>query len=230
MIPENPEEEVCLGAARIPKDDGVLSLHQRGASFTLRVRDTELMNSAVHDSEDALATLGCAKLAGHPNPSVLIGGLGMGYTLAAALRTLGPGARVVVAELMPAVVEWNRGPLANLAGRPLDDARVAVRLQDIAHSLQAARREFDGILLDVDNGPEGLTRDSNNWLYSEEGLTAAYGALRPHGTLAVWSATPEKSFTMRLRKIGFTVEEVRVPARAGSGAERHAIWVADCGA
>lgn len=220
------EEEDCLGGARIPGDGGVLSLYKRGDEFTLRVRDTELMTSRAHESEDALAKLVCARLARIPGPTVLIGGLGMGYTLGAALKELGPQAKVIVAELIPAVIEWNRGPLAHLAGNPLDDERVTVRLGDVAASLQTELEEFDGILMDVDNGPKGLTRDSNDWLYSEEGLAAAYSALRPDGTLAVWSSTPERSFAMRLRKAGFEVEEVRVPSRAGDPGERHTIWLA----
>lgn len=220
------EEEDCLGSARIPGDGGVLSLHKRGDEFTLRVRDTELMTSRAHESEDALAELACAKLARIPGPAVLIGGLGMGYTLGAALKALGPRAKVIVAELMPAVVAWNRGPLAHLAGRPLDDGRVTVRLGDVAASLQTEGEEFDGVLLDVDNGPKGLTRGSNDWLYGEEGLAAACSALRPGGALAVWSSTQEKSFAMRLRKTGFEVEEVRVPSGAGDPGQRRTIWLA----
>ncbi|MFI5361058.1 MAG: hypothetical protein ACHQ49_03725 [Elusimicrobiota bacterium] len=213
-----------LGGVRVPGDGGTLSLHKRGEEFTLRVHDTELMSSGLHESEDALARLACAKLARVPEPVVLIGGLGMGYTLAAALKGVGPAARIIVAELVPDVVEWNRGPLAHLAGNPLADPRVSVRVQDIALSLQTELQAFDAVLLDVDNGPEGLTRDSNNWLYSSDGLTAAYTALRPGGVLAVWSSTPDKTFTMRLRKMGFEVEEVRVDSSAHD--DRHTIWLA----
>jgi spermidine synthase len=217
-------EKNALASVRVPGNGGMLSLHKRGAEFTLRVHDTELMSSGVHESEDALAQLVCRRLARLPEPVVLIGGLGMGFTLAAALKECGPKAKVIVAELIPAVVEWNRGPLAHLAGNPLADPRVSVRVQDIALSLQTELQEFDGILLDVDNGPEGLTRDSNNWLYSPDGLTAAYTALRPDGILAVWSSTPEKSFAMRLRKMGFEVEEVRIDSNAHD--DRHTIWLA----
>ena len=219
-------EEDFLGGVRIPGEGGELRLFRKGREFSLRVHGTELMNSLVHDSEDSLAKLVCGRLRHLTEPVLLIGGLGMGFTLAAALKAVGPKARVIVAELIPGVVEWNRGPLAHLAGRPLEDARVAVRVQDVALSLQTEEAAFDGILLDVDNGPEGLTRDSNNWLYSEEGLAAAYSALRPGGILAVWSGHPDKTFAMRLRKIGFEVEEARVTARARGRGDRHTIWLA----
>jgi spermidine synthase len=213
-----------VGSVRVPGDGGTLSLHRRGEEFTLRVHDTELMSSGAHESEDALAQLACTKLNHVAEPVILIGGLGMGYTLAAALKSVGPAAKVIVAELIAGVVEWNRGPLSHLAGHPLSDPRVSVRVQDIAMSLQTEAEAFDAILLDVDNGPEGLTRDSNNWLYSPDGLTSAYTALRPNGVLAVWSSTPEKTFAMRLRKMGFEVEEVRVAS--SSHDDRHTIWLA----
>lgn len=218
------DEEVALGSARVPGEGGTLTLSRRGDLYTLRVHDAELMSSGVHDSEDALARLVCDRLAGRPAPALLIGGLGMGFTLAAALRGCGPAATVVVAELIPAVVEWNRGPLSHLAGHPLRDPRVTVRLQDVALSLQTELGVYDAILLDVDNGPEGLTRDSNNWLYSPDGLTAAYTALRPGGILAIWSSTPDRTFSMRLRKMGFDAEEARIASNAHD--DRHTIWLA----
>lgn len=218
--------EETLAGVRVPGEGGTISLIKRGDEFILRVRNTELMNSRAHESEDELAKLVCTKLAHLKEPTILIGGLGMGFTLAAALKEVGPQAKVIVAELIGAVVEWNRGPLAHLAGNPLSDARVKVRVGDIAVSLQTELEEFDGILLDVDNGPEGLTRDSNNWLYSNDGLAASYSALRPGGILAVWSSHPEKSFGMRLEKIGFAVEEVKVPITSGDPGERHTIWLA----
>lgn len=220
------DETIELDGARIPGDGARLRLSVRAGVYTIWVQDTELMSSLVHNSEDDLARLVCSKLAHLPRAAVLIGGLGMGYTLAATLKELGPAGKVVVAELMPAVVEWNRGPLAHLAGRPLDDPRVEVRLQDVAMSLQTELEEFDGILLDVDNGPEGLTRDSNNWLYSEEGLASAYSALRPNGILAVWSSTPDRSFAMRLRKAGFDVEEAIVESSDADRNEQHTIFLA----
>lgn len=219
-----------LDTATVPGEfsgaGGVLRLYQRGTEFSIKAGNCELMNSRVHGSEDALAELACGRVAGRPQARVLIGGLGMGYTLAAALQHMGADAAVVVAELVPAVVMWNRGPLAQLAGQPLCDARVSVREQDVGQVMRAERAAFDAILLDVDNGPEGLTRKANDWLYGLEGLDAAYAALRPGGVLAVWSAGPEPVFAQRLRKIGFDVEEVRVRAHAGKRGARHTIWLA----
>lgn len=217
------KEMDLIGGVRVPGDGGTLSLYRQGDGFTIRVHDVELMSSGAHESEDALAELACAKLGHAAEPVVLIGGLGMGYTLAAALRGVGPAGKVIVAELIPGVVEWNRGPLSHLAGHPLKDPRVSVRVQDVAMSLQTELAAFDAILLDVDNGPEGLTRDSNNWLYSPEGLNAALTALRPNGVLAVWSSAPEKTFAMRLRKLGFDVEEVKIAS--SSHDDRHTIWL-----
>jgi spermidine synthase len=205
---------------------GELRLYQRATEFSIKAGNCELMNSRVHGSEDALAELACRRLAGRPSSRVLIGGLGMGYTLAAALRELGPDSELVVAELVPTVVSWNRGPLAHLAGRPLNDARVQVREKDVGKVLRTERCSFDAILLDVDNGPEGLTRKANDWLYGLEGLETAYIALRPAGVLAVWSAGPEPVFAQRLRKVGFTVEEARVHAHGTRGGARHVIWTA----
>ena len=219
------EESSELGGARIPGDGTMLRLSKRGDEYTIWVQDAELMSSLVHHSEDALAKLVCSRLAHLPEAVVLIGGLGMGYTLAAALKELGPKGKVVVAELIPTVVDWNRGPLTHLAGRPLDDPRGSVRIQDVALSLQTELAEFDGILLDVDNGPEGLTRDSNNWLYSQEGLAAAYSALRPGGILAIWSSTPDKNFGMRMRKAGFEVEETLVDSSDKDRDEQHTIFL-----
>lgn len=215
-----------LGGVRIPGEGATLRLSKKDGIFTIWVQDTELMSSGIHKSEDDLAKLVCSRLSHLPEARILIGGLGMGYTLAAALKELGPKGTVVVAELMPAVLEWNKGPLAHLAGRPLLDERVSVRIQDVALSLQTELAEFDGILLDVDNGPEGLTRDSNNWLYSQEGLASAYTALRPGGVLAIWSSTPDRNFGMRLRKAGFDVEEKLVNSSEAGGNERHTIFLA----
>ena len=202
-----------------------MRLYQRATEFSIKAGNAELMNSRAHGSEDALAELGCAGLAERCAARVLVGGLGMGYTLAAALRQLGPDAELVVAELVPAVVRWNRGPLAHLAGHPLSDARVKVYEQDVGKLLRAERVGFDAILLDVDNGPEGLTRKANDWLYGFEGLDAAYAALRPAGVLSVWSAGPDSAFAQLLRKVGFAVNEARVRAHGGRGA-RHVIWTA----
>ena len=152
------------------------------------------MNSRVHGSEDALAELACARVAQRCRPQILIGGLGMGYTTAAALRRLTADGRLIVAELVPAVVRWNRGPLAHLAGRPLLDERVTVREIDVAQLLKVEQQTYDAILMDVDNGPAGLTRKDNDWLYARAGLEAAFTALRPAGVLGVWSASPDRAF------------------------------------
>ena len=215
-----------LDKAPVPGNSKELRLYRRGREFSIRVHGCELMNSRAHGSEDALAELACARVADRPRPRVLIGGLGMGYTLASALRRLGASARVVVAELVPEVVEWNHGPLADLAGHPLQDTRVTVREVDVARILQAEHQAYDAILLDVDNGPDGLSLQSNNWLYSPAGLDAAFAALKPEGVLAVWSASPDRSFTRRLRQAGFAVDEVPVRARGQRGGGWHTIWIA----
>jgi spermidine synthase len=215
-----------LESADVPGNGGELRLYRRGEEFSIRVGNRELMNSRVHESEEALAELAYARVADQPRPRILIGGLGMGFTLAAALRQLGPAGRVVVAELVPALVAWNRGPLAALAGEPLRDARVTVCEVDVAHILRAARKAYDAILLDVDNGPEALVRKDNDWLYARPGLEAAHAALRPAGVLAVWSAATNQVFAQRLRRVGFKVDEVCVAARNSGKGRRHTIWLA----
>ena len=215
-----------LDSAQVPGGVGEICLYRRGEEFSIRLGRRELMNSRVHGSEEALSELACARVTDRPRPRVLIGGLGMGYTLAAALRRLGTEGRVVVAELVPAVVAWNRGPLAGLAGRPLRDDRVTVCEVDVAQMLRAERHAYDAILLDVDNGPEALGRKDNDWLYAWPGLEAAWAALRPAGVLAVWSAGPNQVFAQRLRRVGFAVEEVHVPARGSRGGKRHTVWLA----
>jgi spermidine synthase len=214
-----------LDSAQVPGENGALHLYQRGGEFSIRVDSSELMNSRVHGSEDAMAELACSRIASLPSPRVLIGGLGMGYTLAATLNRLGTESRVVVAELVPAVVAWNRGPLAVLAGHPLDDDRVTVREVDVAQILLAEHRAYDAILLDVDNGPRGLTRKSNDWLYTRNGLDAAFTALRPAGVFAVWSASPNRAFARLLSKTGFEVDEECVGARGVRGGGYHTIWI-----
>lgn len=216
-----------IDTAPIPGNGGELRLFRQGNDFAIKiVGGGELMNTRVHGSEDKLAELTCTKIVGRLQPRVLIGGLGMGFTLAAALRHLGDNAEVVVAELVPAVVAWNRGPLGAHAGNPLLDARTRVRECDVALVLKTERETFDAILLDVDNGPEGLTRKANDWLYSMAGLTAAFAALRSGGVLAVWSAGPDPHFTERLRQTGFMAEEIKVRAHGNKGA-RHIIWLAE---
>ena len=214
-----------LDTATVPGEGSELRLYQRGEEFSIKAGPIELMNSRVHGSEDALAELACQRMKSHPEPRILIGGLGMGYTLAAALAQLGPKADVVVAELVPAVVEWNRGPLATLAAHPLDDPRVTVIQGDVAELIRSEREAYDAILLDVDNGPEGLTRKENDALYSPLGLAAALDALRPGGVFGVWSISPDRGFSDRLRRAAFSVEEVRARARGRHGGGRHMIWL-----
>lgn len=218
-----------LDSAPVPGGSQSLCLYRRGAEYAIRVGNRELMNSRMHGSEDALADLACAKIADRPAPRVLIGGLGMGFTLAAALRRLRAKSEVVVAELVPAVVTWNRGPLGPLAGHPLADKRVAVREVDVRQILEHEQQAYDAILLDVDNGPEDLLLRGNDRLYARSALEAAFAALRPKGVLAIWSAAPDHAFVQRLRHVGFAVDEVGVRARGPRGGGRHAIWLAQRG-
>lgn len=214
-----------LGRATVPGQDAPLLLFQRGTEFVIRIGPLALMSSIAHGSEEALAELACARLVDHAHARVLIGGLGMGFTLAAALRQLAPTAQVVVAELVPVVVEWNRGPLAHLADRPLADRRVSVWEGDVADRIREQDAAFDAILLDVDDGPNGLTRNSNDWLYSPPGLRTALAALREGGVLGVWSVAPDPGFTRRLARAGFAVDEKIVRARRTKGG-RHTLWLA----
>jgi spermidine synthase len=213
-----------LDTTTVPGEGNDLRLYRRDQEYSIRTGNIELMNSRVHGSEDALAELACQRINDRPQPQILIGGLGMGYTLAAALRKLGPEAKVIIAELIPAVVTWNRGVLAALAGNPLNDPRVTIHEGDVGQLIRTQHNYYDAILLDVDNGPEGLTRKENDSLYSTAGLNAASAALRPGGIFGVWSISPEPAFTKRLQRAGFTVEEIRVRAHAGRGA-RHMIWL-----
>jgi spermidine synthase len=220
---------ILLDSAAIP-GGGELHLYQHVRDFAIRVGRDELMNSRAHGSEDALATLAFARLGARPRARVLVGGLGMGFTVAAALRGLGPdGGLVVVAELVPAVVAWNRGPLGHLAGEPLADPRVSVEVGDVAAAIAAGCRSpadaYDLILLDVDNGPQALTTTGNHRLYGSAGLAAAHRALRPGGVLAVWSAGPDAAFTRRLRQAGFQVELAQARSH-GSKGSRQSIWLA----
>ena len=212
--------------ASIPGEAGELGLYQRGTDYFIKIMGgQDLMNTRAHASEDALGVIACKRLRGQSEARVLIGGLGMGFTLSAALETLDADAEVVVAEIVPGVVEWNRGVLGSFAGQPLDDPRTRVETVDVKVLIQNEPAGFDAIVLDVDNGPDGLTRASNQWLYSKAGLSAAFAALRPGGALAIWAAGPDNAFTKRLRAAGFAVEEVTVRAHAGKGA-RHLIWMA----
>lgn len=217
---------VIVDSATVPTDGNVVRLYRRGEEFAIRVESSELMASGVHGSEDALAKEACLRIKNCDAPRLLIGGLGMGYTLAAALGCLGADAEVVVAEIVPAVVLWNRGLLAHLAGAPLEDSRVRVLELDVALALQSATSAYDAILLDVDNGPRALTSAGNGWLYSPAGLDRTRSALAPGGILAVWSAWPDRSFTSRLRRAGFHVEQVTVRSRGARGGRKHVLWLA----
>lgn len=214
---------VHLDTATTP-DGQTLRLKQRGAEFSIMLGANELMNSRLSGSEEALARLSIERLTA-PSPHVLIGGLGMGFTLRAALAALGDKGMVTVAELIPAVVAWARGPMTGIFAGCLDDPRVRVAEADVRVLIDEARGAFDAILLDVDNGPEGLTVDSNDALYSLAGLAETHRALRPGGVLAVWSSGPDAGFTRRLKRSGFAVEEVNTRARGKRGA-RHVIWLA----
>jgi spermidine synthase len=216
-----------LGSAEIPGTDQTILLFQDKVDFYIKLsKGGELMSSRKHGSEDALGSLPCKRLKNPASAKVLIGGLGMGFTLAAVLKSVGSEAVVTVAELIPEVVDWNRGPLGEYGGMPLNDPRSRVHVGDVAQLLRQSSACFDVIALDVDNGPEGLTKSANDWLYSSAGIVAAQAALAPGGVLAYWSAGPDQAFHDRLRRCGFLVEEVMVHAHGSKGA-RHIIWLAE---
>jgi spermidine synthase len=183
------------------------------------------MNSRLSGSEEALATLAAKRIEKVIKPQLLIGGLGMGFTLRATLDLLPRAASVVVAELVPAVVEWNRGPLGPLAGHPLKDPRVTIEIRDVVETLRASRDRFDAVLLDVDNGPAPFTSSGNAGLYDDRGLADARSALKLDGTLAVWSAWEDRKFEQRLRYAGFSVDVERVRGRLRKGGPRHTIFL-----
>lgn len=207
-------------------DGTELTLIHHVSELVIEAGGQLLMSSRRHGSEDALATLGCGRARALKEPRVLIGGLGMGFTLRAALDTLPASARIVVAELVPAVVEWNRGPLGPLAGHPLDDPRVHVDIRDVAATLRSSPRGFDAVLLDVDNGPAALCAPGNAGLYTEQGIATARASLRPGGVLAIWSAGDVRQFGRRLRTAGFDVVTERVKSHRGKSGGRHSILVA----
>jgi len=214
-----------LETAQIP-GGGELRLRRRGAEFAIMLDGNQLMSNRLSATEQALATIACEKLRAAKRPRILIGGLGMGFTLRAALAVLGPQAHIAVAELVPAVVAWARGPMAEMFGSCLDDARVTIHETDVGDLIRAGRSAYDVILLDVDNGPEGLSRKANDRLYDQKGLRAAHAALRPGGVLAVWSSKPNADFTALLRKTGFAVKEMPLRAKGPRGGARHFIWTA----
>ena len=214
-----------IGVAEVPGGPP-LRLFRRGGDFMIVLERNELMSTRMHGSEVALGTMTCDRLASKKSPHLLIGGYGMGYTLRAVLGQLGADARVTVAELVPGIIEWARGPMAAVTDGCLDDRRVSLTMGDVAASMREATARFDAILLDVDNGPDGLTRAENDSLYSPRGLASAMNALRPGGILAVWSAAPDTAFARQLERTGFTVETVRVRARENGKGAAHIIWFA----
>ncbi len=207
-------------------DGSDMTLSRRGHEYLILADGKDLMSNLMHGSEEELATLGCQRARDLEQPCVLVGGLGMGFTLRAALDLLPPDATVVVLELLSAVVSWNRGPLAPLAGNPLDDPRVRVEEGDVRDALRCSEGRFDAVLLDVDNGPQPFSQRGNGRLYNNDGVDCARRALKPDWVLAVWSAWNDRKFEHRLRYCGFTVESVRVRARLKKGGPRHTIFVA----
>jgi spermidine synthase len=216
---------VHLDTAAVPGGEGDLKLMRRGTEFAIFAGPSPLMNSRMSSSEVVLAELASERLRGLRAPRILIGGYGMGFTLRAALAGLGKDAAIVIAELVPAVLAWARGPMAELTAGCLDDPRVRIHEGDVGAAIAAANGAFDAILLDVDNGPDGLSRKANDRLYTRRGLEAARKALRPGGLLAIWSAAPSDAFTAELRRAGFAVEVVKARANKGRGV-RHVIWAA----
>ena len=203
-----------------------LKLFRRGADFVITLGRNELMNSRMSGSERALATIVCDRLGSRKSPHMLVGGYGMGFTLRAALAALGADAKVTVAELVPEIIAWAKGPMAGMTAGCLDDPRVRILEADVAATIGRSRGVWDAILLDVDNGPDGLVRQENDRLYSREGLAAAKAALGKDGMLAIWSAAPDPAFTKRLKSAGFVVEEIVVRARSNGKGPRHLIWLA----
>lgn len=206
-------------------DGAPLQLVRRGDEYVIRVRGQLLMSSRQHGSEERLAAVACDRLADATAPAVLVGGLGLGYSLRATLDRLPASARVVVAELVPAIVEWNRDVLADLAGRPLEDPRTQVVVGDVRAVIGSAHAVFEAILLDVDNGPAALTATRNEKLYALDGLRAAHRALKPGGVLVVWSAAEDPRFVKRLGEAGFDVRLEKVDARGGRGGRTHVLFV-----
>lgn len=223
MIPRE-----LLGTAQVPGGE-TLTLYRRGGDFMIVLDRNELMSSRMSGSEEALANMTIDRLAGRPAPHLLIGGYGMGFTLRAGLARLGTDARVTVAELVPEIIDWARGPMADLMAGCLDDPRVTLAMQDVADAIAEGRGRYDAILLDVDNGPDGLVRGANDRLYTMRGLAAARAALTPGSVLAVWSAGADAAFTRRLVDAGFAVDEMKVRARSNGKGPQHVIWFAQRG-
>ena len=215
-----------LSSTITPDTKSELKLYQRDTEYSIRVNGQELMNSRMSGSEKMLAELSCCEIADRKNACVLIGGLGMGYTLSAALISLHSDAEVIVSELVPSVVEWNQGVLGTLADYPLEDSRVMVLVEDVVHVIKSRKSAFDAIVLDVDNGPDSLTQDGNDRLYSLSGLSMIHRALKPGGVLAIWSASPDTGFTKKLKTSSFHVIEKKVRGRTQKKGPLHTIWIA----
>ncbi|WP_068076495.1 spermidine synthase [Novosphingobium lentum] len=220
MIPRE-----LIGTALVPGGEE-LRLYRHGADHMIVLDRNELMSTRMSGSEEALATMTCERLEGRKSPRLLIGGYGMGFTLRAALGVLGQDARITVAELVPEIIQWARGPMAALEAGCLDDPRVSLIMGDVVEEIAYATNEYDAILLDVDNGPDGLVRGANGMLYSRRGLQAARKALRPGGVLAIWSAARDDAFMGKLRKAGFDIDQVFVRARSNGKGAKHVIWFA----
>lgn len=218
MIPRE-----VIGVAEVPGGPP-LRLVQHGGDFIIMLDRNELMSSRMSGSEAALGALTCKRLRSPAAARVLIGGYGMGFTLRAVLAGLGPGARITVAELVPGIIDWAHGPMQAMTKGCLDDPRVEIRIDDVARLIEAGNGCYDAILLDVDNGPDGLTREPNDSLYSAGGLASARAALRPGGALSVWSAGADAAFTRRLKQAGFAVDEVQVRARENGKGPTHTLW------
>ena len=216
-----------LGTAKIPNDGGEMTLTERDKEFSIQLKGVhgDLMSSRMYSSEIALAELGCAHIKGVEKARVLVGGMGMGFTLSAALKATSLSSEVLVAELVPEIIEWNKGPLGECAGRPLDDDRTRIYLGDVAELFMTKQATYDAILLDVDNGPEAFTHDDNSDLYSLESLDAMRQMLRPNGMLAVWSAWHDPRFTKKLKKARFNVSFKTVRAHKGKGS-KHTVYLA----
>ncbi|WP_375449582.1 hypothetical protein [uncultured Devosia sp.] len=217
---------VLIDTEPLPDGRGDIRLIRRADEFSIMLGTIALMNSRLSGSEEAMAGLSWGRIRHRTTPHMLIGGLGMGFTLRAALAELPAAARITVAELMPAVVAWARGPMAAIFGTCLDDPRVTIAVSDVGRLIKGAKASYDAILLDVDNGPDGLTVKTNDALYSLAGLKAAKAALRPGGVLAIWASAPDRAFTKRLQHAGFLVEEERVRANGKGRGARHVIWLA----
>jgi len=227
LLPMKMRINRLLDRALIPDNGGELLFYQRSDDYTIEVAGMtgELMTTAHHGSEDALAELALRKVRNASEASVVIGGLGMGFTLAAVLKIVGMKGKVIVAELVPQVVDWNKGPMGAFAGYPVNDPRTIVHVGDVLDLVRYGSATYDAILLDTDNGPEGLTHARNNRLYSHRGLQSAYNALKPGGVLAVWSTHAHDPFTRRLALVGFRVEERKVHANRDKGTKHH-LWFA----